>query len=491
MLILVKTVGNFYFLRFLFIYERLSLYMIQGISGNYIHGVNSNINTLQQPVKDVQQSFCGITKPSVFRNIFNINPITTSLSESDKQKYLYLIDYLKTCPPSANSEGLKPNSQLDFLLKNGKLLAKSKNDKTTTLDNLYDIATIERAKGLDSKRIITDTLDILVNPRYVTQNFGDIPDSEYQNVLSLQKADSDVSRNPSLMNINVAGSGTCCAASNEVNMADKYPAEFARWISKLSSKNKELYLNVDLKSISKDPLDAAFIMKVLGADNKKFGFKDNKIKVTLDDNAYLRAQIQTNHWDRGERNIADVLIQSAIMRLGSQNTYDSLTDSRQPIFNSNTQGLIEIEKTFVESLIKGKEITSLVYQKIDDNQNLVGYTCTFDKMSRHIIDTLKSGDDVIIGYILTNETAGITNNQDYNPNVHGAPNQVINGHEITIVDYIQDKSGKLSFVCIDTDDDSNDLVIYSADWLLPKIHHAGYPASIVACDEKEIMSQVA
>ena len=466
--------------------------MVQSISGNFIHGIKHNACAAKLPVNAIEHtSFTSFLKTVKSSQVPNINAPNTILNEADKRKYIYLLNFLNGCRLSPNAEGLSACSQLDILLKNGKLLAKSKNDKSTTLDNLYDIATKKRVDGLDAGRIITDTLDILVNPRYVTQNFGDIPQMEYQNVLSAQKHDSDVVKNPNLMNVNTSGSGTCCAASNEVNMADKYPAEFARWISKLSSEDKELYLNVDLKTISKDPLDAAFILKVLGADNKKFSYKDSKIKVTLDDNAYIRAKIQTNYWDRGERNIADVLIQSAIMRLGSQNTYDSLTDNRQPIFNSNTQGLIEIEKTFVESLIKGKEITSLVYQKIDDEQNLVGYTCSFDKMSKHITDTLKSGDDVIIGYVLTNETAGIVNNSDYNPKTHGAPNQVINGHEITIVDYIQDKSGKISFVCIDTDDDSNDFVIYNADWLLPKIHHAGYPASIVAADEKEIMSQVA
>ena len=466
--------------------------MIQSVSVNSINN-QSNIN--KHVKNNALQAFCAIPfkkdKKVTSSQIYNLNPINTTLSNSDKEKYNYLLNFLKNIQPSKNSAGLTPNAQLDYLLKNGKLLAKSKNDKSTTLDNLYDIVSTNRACGLDSKRIICDTLDILTNPRFVTQNFGDIPDSEKSTVLSRQKPEADVVKNPNLMNVNIEGSGTCCAASNEVNMADKYPAEFARWVSKLSSENKELFLNVDLRTISKDPLDAIFIMKVLGADNRKFSYKDNKIKVTLDDNAYLRAQIQSKYWDEGERNIADVLIQSAIMRLGSQNTYNSLTDSRDPIFNSNTQGLVEVEKTFVESLIKGKEITSLVYQKIDDDQNLIGYTCSFDKMASHIINTLKSGDDVIVGYVLTNETAGITNSPSYDSKIQGAPNQIINGHEITIVDYIQDKSGRLSFVCIDTDDDSNDLVIYSADWLLPKIHHAGYPATIVKDDEKAIMSQVA
>jgi len=103
------------------------------------------------------------------RNIYALSPINTTMSPSDKSKYLYLLDFLKNTAPSKNSEGLNPSRQLDILLKNGKLLAKSNDDKTTTLDNLYDIASSERAANLDSKRIITDTLDILINPRYVTQ----------------------------------------------------------------------------------------------------------------------------------------------------------------------------------------------------------------------------------------------------------------------------------------------------------------------------------
>ena len=414
--------------------------------------------------------------------------INTQLSVSQKSKYVTLLNLLKDMPISENAEGLTPARQLDLLLKNGQLLAQSRNDSSTTLDNLYEIATKQRVEGLDSKRIIADTLDLLVNPRYVTQSFGDIPDIEIKHVLDKQKPDADVLKDTTLMN--VTASGTCAAASNEVNLADKYPADFALWVSKLSSANENLYLNVDLSSICKDKLEAADILKYLKADNTQFSFGKNKIKVTLDDNAYVRAAIQNNYWDKGERNIADVLIQSAIMQLGSQNTYDSLTDSRQGTFNSNTQGLVEVEKTFVESLIKNKEITSLVYQQIDDNQNLVGYTCSFDKMKKHITDSIDSGNDVIIGYVLTNETSGRSQMPDYNPQVDGASNQVINGHEITIVDYSVDNKGNMKFICVDTDDDSPQYVEYDADWLLPKIHHAGYPTELVKADEKEIMEKL-
>ena len=427
----------------------------------------------------------------ILKNMPYMTPpqINTTLTQEDMKQYNYLLNFLKDCNYSENSDGLTPNAQLDLLLKNGKLLKTSHNDHSTVLSNLYEMASTPRHEGLDAKRVICDTLDLLVNPRYVTQTFGDIPQHEKKAILSHQSPDSNVVKDPSLMD--VKASGTCAAASCEVNYADKYPADFALWVSKLSSKDGELILNTDLSAISKNKLEAAEILKFLSADNQKFSLIDkNKIRISLDENAYIRAQIQGKYWDKGERNVADVLVQSAIMQAGSQRTYDSLTDTRAATFNDNTQGLVEVEKTFIESLMKNKEITSLVYQQIDDNQNLVGYTCSFDKMQKHIIDTLDSGDDVIVGYILTNESAGRTQSPDFDPKKEGAPNMVINGHEITIVDYVKTDDGKINFICVDTDDDNSQFVSYSADWLLPKIHHAGYPAEIVKDDEKEIMSKL-
>lgn len=427
----------------------------------------------------------------IANNIFNyqipyykaIMP-TNNLSGQDREKYIYLLNLMKDYPKSENSEGLGVNQQLDRLLKEGKLLSKAK-DKTTTLDNLYEMATTKRAEGLDSRVLISNTLDILLNPRLVTQNFGDIPENVQQQIVEGLDSSDEIKKAPELMN--VEASGTCAAASNEVNLADKYPAEYARWVNGLSSTQKAVYLNIPLSALSKNSLDAAKLLQLLEAKVVKFSFDGAKIKVAPDDNAYIRAQIQTKHWDKGERNVANVLIQSAIMQLGSQNTYNSLSDTRGGEFNTNSQGLIEIEKTFVESLIKGKEITSLVYQKIDDDQNLVGYNCSFEKIESHIKNTLDSGDDVIIGYVLTNETSGRINHDDYNPQTDGKPEKIVNGHEITIVGYSKDKEGKTIFTCIDTDDDNPQYVNYSADWLLPKIHHAGFPAQIVEKDEREIM----
>lgn len=415
--------------------------------------------------------------------------VNTTLTQSESEKYLALVNALKNQPVSENSFNTSATKQLDCLLKNGKLLAKSNNDNSTTLDNLYNILTKPRCEDFNPLAVLSNTLDILANPRIITQNFGDIPKDEEAKILSELPKDSPLQMSPETMDIQA--SAVCAAASNEVNLADKYPAEFVRWVEGLSGENKAVYSDIWLDSISKNKLDAITILNLMDAKKVDFNLDKVKIKISPDDNAYKRAKIQEKHWDKGERNLVDVLIQSTIMQLGSQNTYDSLTDTRGGIFSDNTEGLIEIEKTFVESVIKNKEVTSLVYQKIDDNQNLVGYNCSFDKMEKHIKDTIDSGDDVIIGNVLTNETSGMLDSGTYDPKINGEPNKIINGHEITIVGYDIDKDGKTVFRCIDTDDDSPDFVYYSADYLLPKLHHAGYPAQIVEKDEKEIMSNVA
>ncbi len=462
--------------------------MIQRIASNNFHATKSaslaNNGTVSfgatNPVQN--QNSRAITKSSV------INQPQTVLNSEQQAKYLKLLDVLKNVKAGPNSFGLTPAKQLDILLKSGKLLAKSNHDKTTTLDNLYSMATTQRLQGLDSITLLTSTLDILANPRIVTQTFGDIPVELHSKIVDNLDEDDPVKKNPSEMNVH--SSGTCAAASIEVTMADKYPAEFARWVSELSGPKKQVTLNVKLDSLSKNIPEAVNILNLLQAQKTNFSYQKVDVKVDTDKNAYIRAYIQSKYWDKGERNVADVLVQSAIMKLGSQNTYNSLNDTRSGEFNSNPQGLIELEKTFVESLIKNKEITSLVYQKIDDEQNLVGYNCSFDKIQKHILDTIDSGDNVILGYVLTNETSGAVNAPGYSVQTHGAKNKVINGHEITIVDYEKDKNGKITFICVDTDDDNQEVIRYDADWLLPKIHHAGYPAYIVAADEAEIMQNM-
>lgn len=368
---------------------------------------------------------------------------------------------------------------LETLLKNGKLLNNNSNDKSTVLDNLHKMAQTPRAQGLDIQMVLSETINTIANPHIITQQFGDIPQQHVNEVLEfnkqntsatsnlIQKASENLVQNTEVneKTINVLNSGSCVAASIEFNLAAKLPAEFARIAEGLTSPNVASTKIIETKNLANNALDAIWLLNAFEIPYEMADF--NKAKVTLapDKNAILRAQIQNSHKDPTERSLVDVLMQSTFMNIGSQNTYNSLTDTRKGKFNQNDKGLIEFEKTFTESVVEDKNKISVTYQIIDDDEKLIGYEADFNTMKRHILDTLKMNENVIIGYT----------------QVDGS-NKIINGHEITIIGTETDKNGKLVFVCNDTDDDKSAPIRYSEDYLLPKIHHAGLPQSVVEKD---------
>ena len=77
------------------------------------------------------------------------------------------------------------------------------------------------------------------------------------------------------------------------------------------------------------------------------------------------------------------------------------------------------------------------------------------------------GQNVIIGYTSTDED-----------------NNIVNGHEITVIGAKTTADGKLIFVCNDTDDDSSEPVEYHEDYIVPRIHHVGLPTEVVEADNK-------
>ena len=423
-------------------------------------------------------------------NVANLVPIKTRLETPEEQNmYSQIVSLIQTSKENSISpnDNVSVTQKLDTLLRNGKLLSSNSNDNSTTLKNLYDILTLPRCYGLDNVKILAQTIDALYDPTVITQNFGDIPNNIKNQILSSDDIAQGVKVNPELMD--VEGSGTCVAASVEFHMANKHPAEFARWVSGLTSQNKEVEQKVRLDALSKFKMDAVAFLNIFEAKQKDFNFDYTTLSLKPDDGAYIRAQVQDKHWDKGERSIVDVLMQSTLMQLGSQGSYDSLTDIRGGKFSTNPQGLVETEKTFIESVVENNEKMSIRYQKVDDNQNLVGWECDFNKIQKHIIDTLNTGEDVIIGYVLTNETSGKTKKAGYINTPDNAPNKIINGHEITIVGYKTDNNGKVTFICNDTDDDKSELIEYSADFLIPKIHHAAYPVAMIQDDMALIEAQ--
>jgi len=405
-----------------------------------------------------------VMKDVPFNPAFTASSLRTRLnSEEEKNKYNTILTNLDKTS----------KKQLKDMLKSGILLDDTSNDKSTVLDNLYNISTKDRAQGLPSEVILKDTIAILADPHVITQQFGDIPENMKARILDLYMDDNNLNKNSLLTrkiagdDINVEHSGTCVASSIEFNLAKKMPAEFARFVEGISSPKMSVDKTIHLKNLTDNTLDSIWLLNAFGVPYKMDDFNQAHLTLSPDKNAIIRAKIQTTNRDKDERSAVDALMQGTLMQIGSQQSYDSLSDKRKGKFNQNDKGLIEFEKTFTESVVEDKNKISVTYQTVDDNARLIGYETDFDTMKRQISDALALGENVIIGYTQINDN-----------------NEIINGHEITITGQKTDKNGNLIYICNDTDDDIPRAVEYRADILLPQIHHAGLPDSIASKDFK-------
>lgn len=435
-----------------------------------------NINTQQynnyNTIKSVKtDKIAAVENDKTCKTSFTSNPIMmqipynaaltasrlrTELSSKDeKNKYNELI--------KLSDKDTK--KQLNVLLKTGILLNADSNDNSTTLDNLYKIATTQRAQGLSNVNILKNTIATLADPHIITQQFGNIPDKYRMQVEAAEKQN----RNPALSgdsDVDVEHSGTCVASSIEFNLANKHPAEFARFAEGLSSPAVSVKKTIKMNNLADNTLDAIWLLNAFEIPYEAHDFDKATLTFAPDKNAIIRAHIQTVDRDNLERSSLDVLMQSTFMQVGSQQSYDSLTDKRAGKFNQNDKGLIEFEKTFTESVVEDKNKISVTYQKVDDNARLIGYETDLNTIKKQITDALNMGENVIIGY------TQLDNNN----------NTIINGHEITITGVKEDKNGKMIFICNDTDDNLSKPIEYSEDYLLPKIHHAALPQVIAEKD---------
>ena len=387
----------------------------------------------------------------------NIELRTELNSAQEKEKYQNILSKLDR----------KSKKVVETLLKNGVLLNSNSNDKSTVLDNLNKIVTEPRAQGLDSITILKDTIATIAYPYLITQQFGDIPEKYKNEAIVMHNSENSVAqdRKNADSEINVLHSGTCVAASTEFKLAKQAPAEFARFAQELSSPKMCVEKTINLDNLADDTLSAVWLLNAFEVPYDMKDFKTAKLRFAPDKNAILRAKIQTTDKDPYERTPLDVLMQSTFMQVGSQQSYDTLTDKRAGKFNQNDKGLIEFEKTFTESVALNKNILSVTYQTVDENARLIGYETDLDTLKKHLTTALDMGENVIIGYTQTNEN-----------------NIIINGHEITIVGYKNNGNGKLTFICNDTDDGISRPIEYSEDYLLPKIHHAALPKEVVESD---------
>ena len=429
---------------------------------NTVKTVSATKVDKNEHVKDNVPSFMSnpIMTQVPYNPALTASRLRTELSSKDeKNKYNELV--------KISDRETKKN--LNMLLKTGILLNADSNDNSTTLDNLYKIATTQRAQGLSNVVILKNTIDTLANPHMITQQFGNIPTKYRAQVEAAEKNKNNNSAQTlpfsGASDIDVEHSGTCVASSIEFNLADKHPAEFARFAEGLSSPSMSVQKTIKMNNLADNTLDAIWLLNAFEIPYEAHDFDKAKLTFAPDKNAIVRAFIQTVDKDNLERTPLDVLMQSTFMQVGSQQSYDTLTDKRAGKFNQNDKGLIEFEKTFTESVVEDKNKISVTYQTVDENARLVGYETDFNTMKKQITDALNLGENVIIGY------TQVDNN-----------NTIINGHEITIIGTKTDKNGKMIFICNDTDDNISKPVEYSEDYLLPKIHHAALPQAVVADD---------
>ena len=394
-------------------------------------------------------SYTPKTNMNTFKASFKaLAPRTALVGRDEHKKYNAVADILDK----------QTKKDLQYLLKTGKLLENNSNNNTTTLENLHKIATENRIQGLDKSKIVKDVVEKIKNPFSITQKFGDIPIA-LQNGIIAEEAKQN--RKISIADLDVKSS-TCPAASIEFNLAHKMPAEFARMAAELTSDKICVEKTIKVSDLSQGLTNTLWILNEFDTEHKLQDWNTLKVTLKPDRNAIIRARIQNLYQDKDERSPIDVLMQSTFMNIGAQNTYNSLIDKRTPKYNEDDSGLIDIEKNFAEELATGKGKVCVTYQKLDENGKLAGYECEQHETLSHIQNTLNSGENVIIGYTYCDNE-----------------NNVIGGHEITIIGIETDKKGNKYFVCNDTDDGIPELIKYPVSELLPRIHHAGIPKHIL------------
>ncbi len=423
-----------------------------------------------QPIRPVDNQTCNkaASKNIHFgyaptaQNVVN-TPVTALVTPQEKQMYNTI----------AGALDKKTKANLDEMLKTGRLLSSKSNDGSTTLDNLYKIATTPRMRGLDAAVILKEAVTTINNPFLITQKFGDVPRKLQQQIITDENnyIRSHPNQNPegqhqhkeiAEQDLNVK-SNCCVAASIEFNIAHRTPAEFARMAEQLTSDKMSVTKTISPNAIAINTIDAIWLANEFNTKHKFLGWDKVEMELNPDRNAIIRARIQNSYKDPHERSLIDVLMQSMIMNIGSQQTYNTLTDLRTGKFNNDNEGLTNIEKNYAESLVTGNNTILVTYQIIDENCNLLGYECTFPEMKKHISDALNKGQNVIIGYTYPEADGTISKN----------------GHEITIVGIEKDAAGVEYFVCKDTDNNSPAPIKYKVDDFLPRIHHAGLPKDVL------------
>ncbi len=363
---------------------------------------------------------------------------------------------------------------LNYLLNNKVLLNNDSNDKSSVLTNLYKIATTKRANGLNNQIVLDETIRELCNPFSIEQKFGTFSRKEINQLLRNKERlyVKTQSENPINNKMNASSlnpfSNCCVAASMEFNLASKHPAEFARMVENVTSQQMTIYKKVHLSSMSDSIVNSINDLVDFQVDFENDNLDYVTVMMKPDKNAIIRAAKQAASKKHGERSCIDVLLQSTFMSLGTQNTYNSLTDANDSIFSADGRGLTAVEKNFVEQIIEDKNKVTVTYQVIDEN-NILKDKGDYNQKIEHLIKSLNKGANVIVGITYWDKN-----------------NLVTNGHELTVVGYKNNKNKELVFILNDTDDEYQKPVEMKAKDLIPRIHHAGIPGELLSNEFKNV-----
>ncbi|MFH0702995.1 MAG: hypothetical protein V2B14_05600 [bacterium] len=458
---------------------------------------NPNIinNKNNQPISLNQVNYSVVASPNninpnnaAFSGISNI-PFSSYFSKTQTPQKIY-----KELYNSLDNEG---KVRIESLLKTGKLFSRDSTDGSTTLQNLYKIITEPRVRGLNSKKILDEAVKTLANPYIITQDFSEIPGPLIGSIIENEKQSNPaVGKLLTPDDLNMKETNSCVAASIEFNLADKRPSEFARYAASLTSPDLCVKTKAKYEDIADiNLLEAVNWLNQYKVENKSLDWNTVEFTLRPDREAIIRARVQNTYQNPGTKSSIDVLMQSTFMQVGSCNDYNSLIDKNNKDFIKNNKkekfdsdenepsddGISFEAQDFINTIVdsKTKKVT-LIYHDFDDNNYLnKDKICDYETVKKHLLDTLKTGSNVIIGI------DKIENNK------------FMMGHEIVITGTKLDKNNELYFTCFgihpstgETFDLSSVLfldnpghALVKAEELIPKIHHASIPIKILDTED--------
>ena len=382
---------------------------------------------------------------------------------------------------------------LGVIYENGKLFDRAAEDGQTTLAHLWQIATQQRAAGLNKRVLLKECLRLLTDPSTISQRFAPLHPSVMGKLLSYYNggnANFSLGRLVTPQDFNDY-SATCVSASVMYTLFDKQPSEAIRHIAGLTSDKMGFSESASAFDISpENPALAPQIIQQFKIPAQPDGQGGYRIWVNMPPSALARGLNQQFYATSDSQGVVECLYQAALSKLGAYNYEPGLGTRILPNGQLDQDpGLTSAEKTVMESIMKDNPssvgpIVQVEYQVTAADRNreayLLGYNRPFDKILNDLLNTVSAGNHVIIGIVQTDpagQTAGRLNQK----------------HEVTVVCYDKDsRTGELYFHIADSDDGQAGIERRSAQQLIPQIHHAGLTANVglkVINEMKEMPNQ--